>query len=289
MPRFADFALPIALVLLQLVWSGIFQYLPWSGDSPANGTATGELPVENNKLGSAGRVEDNKVAVVDAVKWLDETDSTPGTGIELPLFPLGAFYPPHSHPTLKIFEPRYRQLYQDVLAAKVPEFAVTSVSLETGQLAAFGVVLRVDDVADVAEETKDQVKYLAKHTVMRRIEIKSLVNREALRDTSSYLKALVVPVEDDPAANEDDVSELEADTVESFKELISFYPDFQFSENGRDLKLNASRHDGGLWHFASLWIDGYWAYRARLSQQQLLLQIQQMYQSEEHQARRDAN
>ena len=197
--------------------------------------------------------------MVNAVKWLSSdgtsaTTAATGDGTEVPLFPLGAFYPPHSRPTLKIFEPRYRKLYQDLLASgsESSEFAVTAVS-ETGQLAAFGVIFRIDELKDVAEETQNQIKYLGRHTVMRRVQIREMVNPEAMRDTSSYLKAVVVPVEDD-ADSDEDFSELEADTIESFKDLISLYPNFRFPDfDGKE--INASRQNGGLWHFASLWID----------------------------------
>ena len=282
-PASADLALPVALVLLQLIWSGIFQHLPWSGEAPNNppDDQTGLKPAPaatdtpKDRKGSG-----NQVAVVNAVKWLSSdgtsaTTAATGDGTEVPLFPLGAFYPPHSRPTLKIFEPRYRKLYQDLLASgsESSEFAVTAVS-ETGQLAAFGVIFRIDELKDVAEETQNQIKYLGRHTVMRRVQIREMVNPEAMRDTSSYLKAVVVPVEDD-ADSDEDFSELEADTIESFKDLISLYPNFRFPDfDGKE--INASRQNGGLWHFASLWIDGYWANRALVSQQQLLSQIQQI-------------
>lgn len=281
MPRFADLALPVALVLLQLIWSGIFQHLPWSGEAPKNPddpTGLKSAPATDSPKDRKG--SGNQVAVVNAVKWLSSdgtgaaTATAAGDGTEVPLFPLGAFYPPHSRPTLKIFEPRYRKLYQDLLASgSESEFAVTAVS-ETGQLAAFGVMFRIDELKDVAEETQNQIKYLARHTVMRRVQIRQLVNPEAMIDTSSYLKAVVVPVEDDADSNED-FSELEADTIESFKDLISLYPNFKFPDfDGKE--INASRQNGGLWHFASLWVDGYWANRALFSQQQLLSQIQQV-------------
>ena len=279
MPRFADLALPVALVLLQLIWSGIFQHLPWSGEAPSNPPEqTGLKPpaaTPKDRKGSGNQVE-----VVNAVKWLSSDGTSaptaPGVGTEMPLFPLGGrFYPLHSRSKLTIFEPRYRKLYQELLASnsESSEFAVT-LELETGELAAFGVIFRIDEVKDIAEETRNQVKYIANHTVMRRVQIRELVNPEATGDEMRYLKAVVVPVEDDADSNED-FSELEADTIESFKDLISLYPNFKFPDF--DLKeINASRQNGGLWHFASLWINGYWANRALLTQQQILSQIQQI-------------
>ena len=211
MPRLADLALPIALVLLQFLWSGIFQQLPWASEAPDSpnelenaGVSTPEpQPVPNPK----------KVAVVNAVRWLPDEGSFSGEETEVPLFPLPSFYSLHSRPTLKIFEPRYRQLYEDLLVNSKREFAVTALS-ETGQLAAFAVIFRIDELKDVAKETNSQVKYLAKHTVMRRVQISRVVQE------SSYMKAMVIPVEDDPGDG-DSEKELETDTVESFKDLIS--------------------------------------------------------------------
>ena len=58
-------------------------------------------------------------------------------------------------------------------------FAVTTVDPETGHLAAVGVLLRLEALQDVEAETEGAVKYLAEHTVLRRIEIQRLVNPEA--------------------------------------------------------------------------------------------------------------
>ena len=272
MPRFIELSLPLALVVLQLVWSGIFQNLQsWSGEGQPEPVGTG-VKVETDQRKHGGSESKDPVAIVDAVKWLD-ADGTfsereaAGSASVLPLFPLGGFYALHSSPTLKIFEPRYRQLYLDVLAKTPKEFVVTSVS-ESGRLAAFGVIFRLDEVTDVAEQTGDQIKYLAKHTVVRRVKIQKLMNPEALGDTSSYLQAAVEPVEDDP--HDEDFSKMEADAIEAFKDVMSVYPDLQLPHD----EVSASQK--GLWHLASLWIDGYWANRLRLSQQDLLVQIQQL-------------
>ena len=51
--------------------------------------------------------------------------------VELPMFPLGSVLFPAMPLALRVFEPRYLQLLQDVLPAEAPEFGI--VLIERGQ------------------------------------------------------------------------------------------------------------------------------------------------------------
>eukprot|EP00965_Chrysotila_dentata_P217574 6190087-Pleurochrysis_carterae.AAC.1 len=66
----------------------------------------------------------------------DDVEPKGGEGCSvMPLFPLGATYLPYTSPVLNIFEPRYRQMYNDILMNGARRFCVTNVDGETGQLA----------------------------------------------------------------------------------------------------------------------------------------------------------
>ena len=70
-----------------------------------------------------------------------EGDSEPSDGATvMPLFPLGVTYLPFTQNTLNIFEPRYRQMYNDILFSGARRFMVCNVDQETGRLAETGVI-----------------------------------------------------------------------------------------------------------------------------------------------------
>ena len=54
----------------------------------------------------------------------------------MPLFPLGVTYLPYTQPVLNIFEPRYRQMYNDILFSGARRFMVCNVDTDTGRVLA---------------------------------------------------------------------------------------------------------------------------------------------------------
>ena len=52
----------------------------------------------------------------------------------MPLFPLGVTYLPYTQPVLNIFEPRYRQMYNDILFSGARRFMVCNVDTDTGRV-----------------------------------------------------------------------------------------------------------------------------------------------------------
>ena len=68
---------------------------------------------------------------VEHVRWLDPLDAnveeiSPDEGATvLPVFPLGGPFMPYTKQSLQIFEPRYRQLYDNILLSGSRRFVAT--------------------------------------------------------------------------------------------------------------------------------------------------------------------
>jgi hypothetical protein len=109
----------------------------------------------------------------------------------LPLFPLAGFvYTPNTEHVLNIFEPRYRQMYTDILMNGTKRFVVvTSHPTEQGSFAQTGVLFELEDLKEVSEQTADQIKYICNHKVTGRVTIHKILNPEAWENRETYLKA----------------------------------------------------------------------------------------------------
>lgn len=119
------------------------------------------------------------------------TTTTPNQGAEiLPLFPLGGFvYTPNTEHVLNIFEPRYRQMYNDILMNGTKRFVVaTSHPTQKGRFAVTGVLFELQDLKEVSEQTADQIKYICNHKVTGRVTIHQVLNPEAWQTRQTYLK-----------------------------------------------------------------------------------------------------
>ena len=117
------------------------------------------------------------------VRWLDPIDPNQGdmepsseTATVMPIFPLGVTYLPYTTTVLNIFEPRYRQMFNDILMNGARRFAVLNVDSETGRFAEVGVIFYLDELKEVSEQTDDRVKYIGTHSVKGRVEIKKVLN-----------------------------------------------------------------------------------------------------------------
>mmetsp|Transcript_7314 Transcript_7314/g.15657 ORF Transcript_7314/g.15657 Transcript_7314/m.15657 type:complete len:465 (-) Transcript_7314:148-1542(-) len=138
---------------------------------------------------------------IDSVSWLPSVagakgDNMPITSTKegseiIPLFPLGGFvYTPNTEHVLNIFEPRYRQMYTDILMNGSKRFCVvTSHPTEQGRFAKTGVLFELEDLKEVSEQTQDQIKYICNHKVTGRVTINGIVNPEAWETGETYLKA----------------------------------------------------------------------------------------------------
>lgn len=137
---------------------------------------------------------------IDSVSWLPSVDGAKSEKIPiesvklgseiLPLFPLGGFvYTPNTEHVLNIFEPRYRQMYTDILMNGSKRFVVvTSHPTKKGCFAKTGVLFELEDLKEVSEQTKDQIKYICNHKVTGRVTIDQVLNPEAWKSRETYLK-----------------------------------------------------------------------------------------------------
>eukprot|EP00977_Amphora_coffeiformis_P002910 scaffold561_cov162-Amphora_coffeaeformis.AAC.11 len=142
-------------------------------------------------------VEDSWVkAVVDQVEWMPslEDEYSHGTShgdprdvherVELPMFPLtGAFFQPHlplelftsysywDFPTpgaeiiLKIFEERYRQLYNDLITQPSNRRFVVPFAhpYQPATFAKYGLLYQITDWQEIADETNGIYQYVCNH------------------------------------------------------------------------------------------------------------------------------
>jgi len=133
---------------------------------------------------------------VDSVSWLptvigaQPSDPESEDADVLPLFPLGGIvYTPNSEHTLNIFEPRYRQMYNDILMNGSKRFVVAmSHPTEKGRFAQVGVLFELEDLKEVSEQTNDQVKYICNHRVTGRVKLHKILNPSAWSSRETYLK-----------------------------------------------------------------------------------------------------
>ena len=136
---------------------------------------------------------------VDSVSWLpslnDPSSSSPSSSTSenvetLPFFPLGGIvYTPNSEHVLNIFEPRYRQMYNDILMNGSKRFVVSmSHPNQDATFATTGVIFHLEDLKEVSEMTDDQVKYICNHKVTNRVKLNRVINPQVWKTRDTYLK-----------------------------------------------------------------------------------------------------
>lgn len=232
-----------------------FRLFAGGADGPAGPTSDDEGPIPGTTMRD-WVAELNWIPPLDPTKEDEVIDPEvePQTMV-LPVFPLGSTaYMPYSDHILNIFEPRYRQMYSDILFNGSRRFAVPVSHPETGRLASVAPVFYLEDLKEVSEQTKDAVKYVCSHKVIGRVRIKRTLNDRVWGDRTSYLKAVVEPVED--GDDEEDLSTREGQLKERFAGIIENQTKLQepvrFTENLINT-LSAARGEDGLWRLAGLW------------------------------------
>lgn len=196
----------------------------------------------------------------------------------MPLFPLGGFvYTPNTEHVLNIFEPRYRQMYTDILMNGSKRFVVvTSHPTEQGRFAQTGVLFELEDLKEVSEQTKDQIKYICNHKVTGRVTIHRVLNPEAWETRDTYLK-IEGTIHDDSRKNgksasseseragavygavmEAATNKEESDLKKTFQELVNLQHDLEedvrFTKAAAlSLAVKDGPGDDGLWQTIRLW------------------------------------
>lgn len=212
----------------------------------------------------------------DAVRFLppmdfalDELEPAEGAQV-MPCFPLGAAYMPEGEETLNIFEPRYRQMYSDILFSGGRRFMVPTLTQDDAggvRLSEVAVVFYLKDLQEVSEQTNDQVKYVCQHNVIGRVRLKKVLNPSAFADRSSYLRIECEDMVDTDA--DSDTSESETGLVESLKQVALLQEKagapIKFRPEKMDV-MNATR-GAPFWAVARLW-QGYLMERIKLRRQE---------------------
>jgi len=206
---------------------------------------------------------------VDSVSWLptlkgaassSESLTQPDSEI-IPLFPLGGIvYTPNSEHILNIFEPRYRQMYTDILMNGTKRFAVSmSHPTESGRFATWGVLFELEDLKEVSEQTADQIKYICNHKVTGRVKLHRIINPDAWESRETYLRAEGTVIDDSGPVDEGEANpEEEKKLHNAFADLVELQheleEDVRFTRASViSLAVKPGSGEEGLWQTIKLW------------------------------------
>jgi len=163
---------------------------------------------------------------------------------------------------MNIFEPRYRQMYTDILMNGTKRFVVaTSHPSKQGRFAQTGVLFELEDLKEVSEQTADQIKYICNHKVTGRVTIHKVLNPDAWESRETYLK-VVGTIHDDSGKTDDETAETgdngEEELRSSFKDLVDMQHDLEedvrFTQDAvRTLAVKDGASADGLWQTVRLW------------------------------------
>eukprot|EP00536_Pseudo-nitzschia_multiseries_P016652 jgi/Psemu1/299311/fgenesh1_pm.1188_\ len=174
----------------------------------------------------------NSDDLLESVEWLPHVSEMNDTEVEsshFPVFPLlGPLFPDENgtrlplvsqfseipvvgmEMPLRIFEPRYRQMYQDLLSSNdAPRRFIVPFShpYRMGQFAAYGWIYDIVGVRDVADESNGRIQLVCNHIISKPVKILQLVNPTEYDAKSTYLRARAELLHDN-AATDDSGSDL---------------------------------------------------------------------------------
>jgi hypothetical protein len=170
-------------------------------------------------------------------------------------------------------------MYTDILMNGTKRFVVvTSHPTEQGRFAQTGVLFELQDLKEVSEQTRDQIKYICSHRVTGRVKIDRVLNPTAWATRETYLK-IEGTIHDDsgkdidrssqPATKEGDsvygaVAEAatttreESQLREAFEELVDLQHELEegvrFTKAAaRTMAVKDGPGEDGLWQTIRLW------------------------------------
>ncbi|CAE7226306.1 hypothetical protein AK812_SmicGene18024 [Symbiodinium microadriaticum] len=222
--------------------------------------------------------------VPGGISWLPPLNiSAPDETAEgrvLPVFPLGGAYFPFAQPELSIFEPRYRQLYNDILVSGGRSFVVVAPSPEDENVfAEVGVVFYLDDLTDVSEESADEVKYICNHRILGRVRILRVLNPAAWEDQSTYLLAEVEDFKDVELASDTNTAAKQAEVMSALSRVAQRQEEGggpHFESHISDYANASCAQEGGLWTLADVFAE-YYEYLLSDKEQTLDFEMEQVY------------
>lgn len=183
---------------------------------------------------------------VDSVSWLptamggignkDDITLTQSDSVIVPLFPLGGIvYTPNSEHILNIFEPRYREMYTDILMNGSKKFAVSmSHPSEPGRFATMAVLFELLELKEVSEQTGDRIKYICSHKVTGRVKLHRIINPDAWESRTTYLRVEGTIIDDSGKSTTttptSSLSEADNQIVDETSDIVKFaYDTFSIS------------------------------------------------------------
>jgi len=207
---------------------------------------------------------------VDSVEWLpalEDTEELPFQQSDIPLFPLSTpllpngdlegqplplFSPLMDIPVsgletpLKIFEPRYREMYKDIISNGTRRFAVPMAHpFYPGRFAKYAWLYEIVRVDDIADETQGQIQLVVQHLVTRPVRIDSIVNPADWRTQSTYLRFQGEILEDSHAAAED-LKRI----GETLRGLLSDKEHSMLAE-----RMLSGLGEGSIWPVVAIWLN----------------------------------
>ena len=140
-----------------------------------------------------------------------------------PLFPLGGIvYTPCSDHILNIFEPRYRELYNDILMNGSKRFIVSmSHPTQEGTFAETGVIFQLLDLKEVSGLTGDQIKYICNHRVVGRVQLHRILNPEAWKTRETYLRVEATAIQEPTDRRLEELSALQNESSTKVSDTTS--------------------------------------------------------------------
>jgi Lon protease-like protein len=156
---------------------------------------------------------------------------------------------------LQIFEPRYRKMYDDLMTSQQGSSSKTFVvpfshpTIPT-KYARFGLLYKITDIKEVADETNGMIQYRCNHRVTRAIRIQRIVNPHVWETQETYLQVEGSvknnkESNDDASWTNDELAPLEEALVEWTKSSSDSLPRTAL----RQLLLD------GIWGFCLYWIS----------------------------------